>query len=173
MRLRSRRVPDVVRRVVALAVLVASATACGDGDDGVAAGTSTTVSGAFGEASSGDGQLATVLTVDPDPPVAGAEVTWRLRVENIVDEAVRLRFASGQRAEVSLLTGDREAWRWGAGRVFVQVLGDETIRPGEALTIEMAGPLDVEPGTYEVAAELRADRPVPAISGTVRVVGAG
>ncbi|MFC7155337.1 BsuPI-related putative proteinase inhibitor [Halomarina halobia] len=78
-------------------------------------------------------------------------VTFAFTVENTGDEPVSLTFADAARADFVV----DERWRWSDGRLFAQVLGEETLAPGESRTYEGAWS-DPEPGTHEARAELLA-----------------
>lgn len=124
------------------------------------------------EASARGAGLEVRLTVDPDPPLAGQTVLWRLRVENIGDEELGLVFPTGQQGDVTLLEGEKEAWRWSEGQAFIQAVIERPLPAGEVMTIDLEGVLDVDPGAYEVTALVTADRAPPPVSTTVVVEAA-
>lgn len=77
--------------------------------------------------------------VDPLAPslqvrVEGDSVVFDLFVTNVSGEPVRLEFSTSQRADfvVERATGER-VWAWSDDRMFAQVLGEETVEPGETL----------------------------------------
>ncbi|WP_117591262.1 BsuPI-related putative proteinase inhibitor [Haloprofundus halophilus] len=84
-------------------------------------------------------------------------VEFGLTVENRGDERATLSFRDAQRAEfvVSDASGDGEVWRWSDGRMFAQMLGSETLDPGESTTFEGVWD-DPEPGDYVAVGELAA-----------------
>lgn len=74
-------------------------------------------------------------------------VALSLRIENAGSESVTLDFRTGQRAEFTAYPAAGDAaqldgeqfdpvWRDGAGRLFTQALGSETIGVGEAVGYE-------------------------------------
>ena len=96
-----------------------------------------------------------------------------LRIENAGSEPVTLDFRTGQRAEFTAYPADELAagsvedgtdpvWRYGAGRMFTQALGSETIGPGEAVGYDGTW-RDPPSGTYRIVGEATAtDRDVRA-----------
>jgi hypothetical protein len=100
-------------------------------------------------------------------------VRLSLRIENAGSEPVTLDFRTGQRAEFTAYPADDGAvgsaadrpdpvWRYGAGRLFTQALGSETIGPGEAVGYEGTW-RDPPAGTYRIVGEATAtDRDVRA-----------
>ncbi|WP_096393477.1 BsuPI-related putative proteinase inhibitor [Halorubrum trapanicum] len=112
-----------------------------------------------------------------DAALAAAEtddgVTLSLRIENAGPDPVTLDFRTGQRAEFTAYPADGDAadadsdrpdpvWRYGAGRMFTQALGSETIGPGETVGYEGTW-RDPPAGTYRIVGEATAtDRDVRA-----------
>ncbi|ELZ46748.1 hypothetical protein C464_10243 [Halorubrum coriense DSM 10284] len=105
-----------------------------------------------------DATLATTRTDDG--------VTLSLRIENEGPDPVTLDFRTGQRAEFTAYPAESEpaasdgprgdpVWRYGAGQLFTQALGSETIAPGEA--VDYGGTWrDPPSGTYRVVGEVTA-----------------
>lgn len=108
-----------------------------------------------------------------------------LTVRNEGDEPVTLRFHTGQRADFAAYESndaDRDgrdvdgidpddeaiAWRHGAGRLFTQVLGSETLTPGASVTYEATWS-DPSPGSYHVVGVLTAEEHDIAAMETVAV----
>lgn len=104
-----------------------------------------------------------------------------LTIRNAGDAPETLRFRTGQRADFAAYrTGegdgtagpDRDSdpvWRYGTGRLFTQVLGSETLEPGESTTYEATWG-DPPPGDYRIVGEVTAEeRDLSA--GTVARVG--
>jgi archaellum component FlaG (FlaF/FlaG flagellin family) len=83
-------------------------------------------------------------------------VVFAFFVENTGSDAVDLEFRSAQRFDVVV---DRDSgttvWQLSAGQMFAQVLGSETLSPGEHLVWE-AEWTDPETGDYEATASLEA-----------------
>lgn len=95
--------------------------------------------------------LTADLGVDVDDGVA-----FRYVVTNAGDEAVDLRFRSGQTADVVVLADGDATWRWSEGRQFTQALRSERLGPGEAIRVEATWD-DPSPGRYEAVATLAAE----------------
>ncbi|WP_224336436.1 BsuPI-related putative proteinase inhibitor [Haloprofundus halobius] len=97
--------------------------------------------------------LTATLTATPQSD----RVEFELTVENRGDERVTLSFRDARRAEfvVTDTGGGGEVWRWSDGRMFAQMLGSETLDPGEATTFESVWD-DSEPGEYVAVGELAA-----------------
>ncbi len=98
----------------------------------------------------------------------GVQIT--LTVRNDGDDPVTLRFRTGQRADFTAHdadTGD-QVWRHGEGRMFTQVLGSETLDPGESTTYEGAWS-DPPAGTYRVVGDIAAQEHDASAETTVTV----
>ena len=77
-----------------------------------------------GEATS----LTATLTADKATYARGEPITFTLRVVNGSSRPVRLGFRTAQHFDLVMEDGQgREVWRWSAGRLFAQVLGEETL----------------------------------------------
>lgn len=103
-------------------------------------------------------------------------VALALRIENGGSEPVTLDFRTGQRAEFTAYPADEPGdsadpvWRYGAGRMFTQSLGSETLAPGESVTYE--GTWRSPPaGTYRVVGEAAATDRDPRADAVVTVEG--
>lgn len=96
--------------------------------------------------------MTVTLAADKAVYAPGEPITVTLRVVNPTGKPVRLSFPTAQRFDLVLEDGGgREVWRWSAGRLFAQVLGQEILGPsgGEFLaraTAEGRFP----PGVYTV-----------------------
>lgn len=108
-----------------------------------------------------------------------------LTVRNEADEPATLRFRTGQRADFAAydlddLDGDGSdiegidpdddavAWRHGAGRMFTQVLGSETLTPGDSVTYESTWQ-NPPAGTYRVVGSLSAQEQDATATATVEI----
>jgi hypothetical protein len=132
------------------------------------------------------GRRATVFKSVParaermlDAALATAEgdagVDLALTVTNGGDDPVTLRFRTGQRADFAAYDGadaepgaDDPVWRHGAGRMFTQALGTETLGPGESATYEGTWP-DPPTGEYLVVGSLTAAERDAAATATLDV----
>ncbi|WP_224449973.1 BsuPI-related putative proteinase inhibitor [Haloprofundus salilacus] len=97
--------------------------------------------------------LTATLTAKPEVD----RVDFELKVENQGTEEVTLSFRDARRAEFLVVDveGEEEQWRWSDGRMFAQMLGSETLAPGESTTFEGVWD-DPEPGGYVAVGELAA-----------------
>ena len=79
-------------------------------------------------------------------------ITLTLRVVNETSSPVRLSFPTSQRFDLVMQDGNaREVWRWSAGWVFAQMLGEETLNPsGAELRFEATARGNFPPGFYTV-----------------------
>lgn len=108
-----------------------------------------------------------------------------LTVRNDGEEPVTLRFRTGQRADFAAydldgldrdpddidgIDPDDEAivWRHGAGRMFTQVLGSETLTSGDAVTYESTWQ-DPPAGTYGIVGSLSAQEHDATAAATVTI----
>jgi hypothetical protein len=94
-------------------------------------------------------ELVITLTTDKPRYAPGEPVGLTLRVRNVGGAPVTLAFSSGQRYDFTIAdaTG-RLVWRWGADRMFVQMLGAETLAPGGTLEYREDYGAGLEPGRY-------------------------
>ena len=89
------------------------------------------------------------LTTDQGAYAPGERVTFTLRVVNVTAKPVTLTFRTGQRFELVIRNREgREVWRWAAGRMFTQVLGNETIQPSSELLYTATLDQRLAPGVY-------------------------
>jgi hypothetical protein len=74
--------------------------------------------------------LDVTITANKEAYAVGEPITLTLRIRNPTDVPVLLRFATGQRYDfvIQSAAGD-ERWRWSAGRMFTQALGEQTVPP--------------------------------------------
>lgn len=105
-----------------------------------------------------------------------------LTVTNAGDDPVTLRFRTGQRADFAAYRidgegaeseapeedGDDPVWRYGTGRMFTQVLGSETLEPGETTTYEATWG-DPPSGWYRFVGELTAEECEPTATATAEI----
>jgi len=128
----------------------------------------------------------------------GGGIDLALTVRNAGDAPDTLRFRTGQRADFAAYriddtdsgggNGGREnggsgndgggnagdggsadpVWRYGTGRLFTQVLGSETLEPGESVTYEATWG-DPPPGRYRFVGEVTAEEHDLTASAVARV----
>lgn len=89
--------------------------------------------------------------------LATGRVRWALEVRNQGDAPVTLVYPTAQDGDVVLRQGGDAAYRWSAGRSFVEGERCQVIGAAQAYRVDLArSPLDVEPGDYELVARLAA-----------------
>jgi hypothetical protein len=95
--------------------------------------------------------VATVTT-DKEAYAAGDTVRLTYQVTNTSTESLDLTFASGQRYDFTV-RGDALFFRWSKGRYFTDVMGYESIEPGETLSFSSAWriPAGTNAGWYTVS----------------------
>lgn len=99
----------------------------------------------------------------------GEPITLRHCVFNRTGEAIGLYFRDAQRFDFVLADEkDSEVWRWSAGRIFSQVLGEEQLGPGrEELVYSATCEAKLSPGTYTLTGTLVAQN--KPISGSIPI----
>lgn len=131
-------------------VLLAGCSASGDG------GARDSLSTPAAEAPM-DEAVRAVLTVERTSVAPGDSIPLALTVVNATPDSVVLEFTSGQRYDIRVLRPDgATTWTWSMDKLFAQMMGTETIAPGDTLEFRDAAPAPAEPGTYRVAAEVTA-----------------
>ncbi len=98
------------------------------------------------------GGLTVTLALDKETYRPGETIQVTLQVANPTAEPVTLTFATSQRFDLAIEDErGQELWRWSRGRLFLQVLGEETIHPeGRPLTYDAEAPAPGEPGRYRL-----------------------
>lgn len=102
-----------------------------------------------------------------DASMTGGAVSFAFTVENTGGDPVDLSFSSAQTHDVVVRDDGADVWRFSEGQMFAQMLGSETLGPGEAVTYEATWE-DPDPGSYEAVAEL-ATRDEPTCHATTTV----
>lgn len=102
-----------------------------------------------GSARPGPKGLQVSLDTDRTSYRTGQPVQFRLRLTNATAQQVTFRFNSGQRFDVTVFDQTRKVvWRWAVGQMFAQVLGEETLQPGEFRSYAVAFTGTLPAGTY-------------------------
>lgn len=95
------------------------------------------------------------VTTDKLTYGSGEPIVLTLEVANHTDETVTFEFSSGQRYDFTIVTAaGNPLWRWSVGMAFIQMLGQESIRPGQSLTYRQTFEGELAAGSFEVIAEL-------------------
>ncbi|WP_435335779.1 BsuPI-related putative proteinase inhibitor [Haloarchaeobius sp. TZWWS8] len=96
------------------------------------------------------------LTGTLDATKSGDAVTFSFTVTNDGDALVELQFSDSQTHDVAVVEDDdTEVWRWSDGRMFMQMLQQESIDAGDSVTFECSWD-DPQPGSYVAEAFLSA-----------------
>jgi intracellular proteinase inhibitor BsuPI len=84
----------------------------------------------------GEAALDLLLKADKSTYALGEPIALTLKVANRGPRPVTLQFPTAQRYDIVVHDSQgREVWRWSAGQMFAQVLGEEILQPGSvALT---------------------------------------
>ena len=96
------------------------------------------------------------LTTDKAIYAAGESIVMELIVFNRTAESLTFEFGNAQHYDFIIGdAGGNSVWRWAEGRMFAQVLGEETLGPGreEVLYTETHTGL-IQPGSYKVTGAL-------------------
>lgn len=87
--------------------------------------------------------LTVSLHLPAGSPRTGGDVRWELRVTNQAAHPVTLTFPTAQLGDVALEREGTDRYRWSEGRLFLQVIGERSLAPGETWTFALDGSLDV------------------------------
>ena len=95
------------------------------------------------------------IATNKEEYTAGEAIDITLTVTNGTDQAVTLEFMSGQRFDLIIHTAaNREVWRWGLTRGFIQMLGSEQLAPGAQKVYNHEFTGDLRPGAYTIVGVL-------------------
>ena len=98
-----------------------------------------------------------VLSVTTDRQTYAAEdlIELTLELENSTDQALVLNFSTGQRYDFTILRGPAEiVWSWSEDRMFMQMLGQETVGPSQVLAYREQISPRLSAGTYTVTGRI-------------------
>ncbi len=111
------------------------------------------------------------LTTDRPIYSADQPINAELCVFNRTEEKAMLSFRSGQRYDFVVSdSGGKEIWRWSRGRMFIQMLGQETLGPGKTqLSYRQTYAGKLAPGTYKLTGTVTASNRPTSASVTVEV----
>lgn len=109
--------------------------------------------------------LGVSMLTDKATYAAGDTIALKLSVLNTTEEKVTFHFSDAQRYDFVVEDQKgKKIWRWSEGRMFAQVLGEETLGPGrEELSYTASYKGALEHGSYQITGILVAkDRPMSA-----------
>lgn len=137
-------------RAILPAAVLPLLAACSAGGDGGAGNDTTPPSPAVSVVAAG---AALTLTLGSERVAPGDSIPIALHVVNGTAEPLVLEFTSGQRYDLWVApAGGEPIWTWSADKLFMQMLSEETIAPGDTLEYRDIVPAPVEPGEYRVIA---------------------
>jgi Intracellular proteinase inhibitor len=87
-----------------------------------------------------------------EPLRAGDTVWWAFDIASSGDAVQEVTFSSGRRADVALLQGGVEKYRWSEGKAFTEAIEKVMLEPGRSLSIVLNDTLVVSPGDYDLVA---------------------
>ncbi|PSP75827.1 hypothetical protein BRC81_14210 [Halobacteriales archaeon QS_1_68_20] len=96
-----------------------------------------------------------VLVGSLDVAVSGDEVEFTFEVRNDGDDPVEVTFPNACTVDVAVFEDDAEVWRWSEGRMFAQMIQQETFNLGDGMT-ETRVWESAPAGDYEAVATLEA-----------------
>jgi hypothetical protein len=107
-------------------------------------------------------QVDVSVTSDMSAYASGEPITITLEVTNRTAAPLTFEFSSGQRYDFVIHDEAGETvWRWSRDKAFMQMLGQETVAPGSALTYVEVFQGELLPGSYTVIGDLVAtNRPL-------------
>ncbi len=95
-----------------------------------------------------DPSWAVSLSTDRPVYVRGEDVTLTLVVRNATGAPQTLEFSSGQRYDFAIEDARAPVWRWSASQLFIQMLGEETVAPGDSLVYRERFTGELSAGRY-------------------------
>ena len=96
------------------------------------------------------------VTTNTTNYTVGETVVIRLTLTNDTDQTQTYDFGTAQRYDVIVSRNDQQVWQWSADQFFAQMMGSETLEPGESRTYTVpwnqvdANGRQVRSGTYTV-----------------------
>lgn len=109
------------------------------------------------------------VTSDMSAYASGEPITVTLEVTNRTGAPLTFEFSSGQRYDFAIHDEAGETvWRWSRDKAFMQMMGQETIAPGNGLTYVEVFQGELLPGSYTVVGQVVAtNRPLSASTSIV------
>lgn len=102
--------------------------------------------------------VALRVTADEAVYTSGAPISLTLRLVNRSEQPITLTFRTSQRYDVRIEDPQaREVWRWAEGRMFAEMIGEETLRPAQELTYRLIVRTRLSPGRYRIVAAVPAE----------------
>jgi len=100
-------------------------------------------------------QVAVSVTADRETYAPGDAIELRLELQNDTDRPLVLEFSTSQRYDFTILgTQGDTVWSSSAGRNFMQMLGQETVQPGQNLLYSEQIRPELPPGTFQIVGRI-------------------
>lgn len=97
-----------------------------------------------------------MVTTALDAELRDGDVQFTLTVKNDDSDPLSLSFRDGQRVEFLAQRDGETVWQWSEGQMFMQMLGSETLDPGETVTYEGVWE-NPDSGTYQCRGDVVAE----------------
>ena len=95
------------------------------------------------------------LSTDKEIYATGDVIELTLELENSSDQALVLNFSTGQRYDFAILQSPADTvWSWSEERMFMQMLGQETVGPNQVLVYHEQVSPELSAGTYTVTGRI-------------------
>ena len=100
-------------------------------------------------------QVAVSVTSDRDTYAPGDAIELRLELQNDTDRPLVLDFSTSQRYDFTILGSEGDTvWSSSAGRNFMQMLGQETVQPGQNLLYTEQISPELSAGTFQIVGRI-------------------
>ncbi len=111
------------------------------------------------------------VTTDRQTYTAGDVIGLTLELQNNSDQPLVLDFSSGQRYDFAILrTPADTVWSWSEERMFMQMLGQETVQPNQVLVYREQVSPQLPAGTFTIAGRIVAQDQTLLMASAVIVV---
>jgi len=110
--------------------------------------------------------LSLCFTTDRAVYSSGDAIEMTLKVSNQAGQDVTLKFKDSQRFDFVIEKNGERLWRWSDGLMFMQVLGEQRLSPGQTITYTARFEGNLKPGTYKVSGMI-VDRHTPLMASSV------
>ena len=116
-------------------------------------------------------QAVVSVTTDRQTYTAGDVIELTLELQNNSDQPLVLDFSSGQRYDFAILrTPADTVWSWSEERMFMQMLGQETVQPNQVLVYREQVSPQLPAGTFTIVGRIVAQDQTLLMASAVIVV---
>ena len=95
-----------------------------------------------------DSTLVATLTTDRPAYAPGDPITLTLTLRNTTSAPMTLEFSSAQRYDFTIEDARAPVWRWSAAQTFAQMVGEETLAPGDSVVYRERFRRELTAGPY-------------------------